>query len=95
MSNVSFSAAAADDLNDIWDYTTEEWGIDQAERYTDGIQDICNSLARGEKHGYIVDIREGYLKRSVGRHFIFYRTTDTGISVTRILHQSMDVQRHL
>jgi len=54
MSNVSFSAAAADDLNDIWDYTAEEWGIDQAERYTDGIQDICNSLARGEKHGYIV-----------------------------------------
>jgi len=92
---VAFSVAAAADLNSIWDYTAGEWGVDQAERYTDGIQDICNSLARGEKRGHTVDIRDGYLKQSVGRHLVFYRTTDIGIAVIRILHQRMDVQRHL
>ena len=95
MSRVTYSPAAAADLNDIWDYTVEEWGADQADRYTDDIQDICISLARGEKRGRTVDVREGYLKHAVGKHFVFFRPTDAGIVVIRILHQSMDVGRHL
>jgi len=51
MSFVTFSPAAAADLDSIWDYTVEEWGVDQADRYTDDIQNTCNSLARGEKRG--------------------------------------------
>lgn len=95
MSRVTFSPAAATDLNDIWDYTVERWGVDQADHYTDDIRDTCISLARGEKHGRTVDVREGYLKHSVGKHFVFFRPTDTGIEVIRVLHQSMDVGRHL
>lgn len=95
MSPVTFSPAAAADMNAIWDYTVNEWGTDQADRYTDDIRDVCISLARGEKRGRTVDVREGYLKHAVGRHFVFFRSTDTGIEVIRILHQSMDVGRHL
>jgi len=29
-----------------------------------------------------------------GKHVIFYREIEAGIRVTRILHQSMDVNRH-
>lgn len=95
MSLVTFSPAAAADLDNIWDYTVEEWGADQADRYTDDIRDTCHSLARGEKRGRDVDVRKGYRKHPVGRHFIFFRTTDAGIEVIRILHQMMDVGRHL
>lgn len=95
MSLVTFSPAAAADLDNIWDYTVEEWGADQADRYTDDIQDTCNNLARGEKRGRSVDVRAGYLKHAVGKHFVFFRTTKAGIEVIRILHQSMDVGRHL
>ncbi len=95
MSLVAFSPAAAADLDDIWDYTAEEWGADQADRYTDDIQSTCNSLARGEKRGRDVDVRSSYLKHAVGKHFVFFRTTKVGIEVIRILHQSMDVGRHL
>ena len=45
--------------------------------------------------GLGVDVRDGYLKHPIGRHFIFFRTTDDGIEVIRILHQRMDVGRHL
>lgn len=95
MSFVTFSPAAAADLDSIWDYTVEEWGVDQADRYTDDIQNTCNSLARGEKRGRDVDVRSDYLKHAVGKHFVFFRTTQSGIEVIRILHQSMDVGRHL
>lgn len=95
MSRVTFSPAAAADMDAIWDYTVNEWGADQADRYTDDIRDVCISLARGEKRGRTVDVREGYLKHAVGRHLVFFRSTDTGIEVIRILHQSMDVGRHL
>ncbi|WP_342074902.1 type II toxin-antitoxin system RelE/ParE family toxin [Yoonia sp. SS1-5] len=95
MSLVTFSPAAAADLDNIWDYTVEEWGADQADRYTDDIQNTCDSLARGEKRGRDVGIRSGYLKHAVGKHFVFFRTTKAGIEVIRILHQSMDVGRHL
>lgn len=95
MSEVTFSPAAISDLNDIWDYTAEEWGPDQADRYTDDIQHTCSSLAWGEKRGRIVDVRDGYLKYAVGWHFVFFRMDGTGIIVVRILHQSMDIARHL
>ncbi len=95
MSLITFSPAAAADLDNIWDYTVEEWGTDQADRYTDDIQDICRSLARGDKRGRDVDARAGYRKQAVGKHFVFFRVTDAGIEVIRILHQSMDVERHL
>ena len=95
MSLVTFSPAAAADLDNIWDYTDEEWGSDQADRDTDDIQNTCISLAHGKTRGRDVDVRSGYLKHVVGKHFVFFRMTEAGIEVIRILHQSMDVGRHL
>lgn len=95
MNQVTYSPAAAADLDGIWDYTVEEWGAEQADRYMDDIRDTCISLARGEKRGRVVDAREGYLKHAVGKHFVFFRSTDAGIAVIRILHQRMNVGRHL
>lgn len=95
MSLVTFSPAAAADLNSIWNYTAEDWGVDQADRYTDDIENICGCLARGEKQGRKADVREGYRKQAVGKHCVFFRMADAGIEVIRILHQHMDVERHL
>lgn len=91
MSQITFSPLAMADITNIWDYTANNWGADQA----DDIRDICLELAEGKKHGRNVDVRDGYLKYSIGKHFIFFRQVDTGIQVIRILHQSMDAERHL
>lgn len=95
MNHVTYSPKAQQDISEIWDYTAETWGLDQADRYTDDIENTCVHLANGTKRGREVDIRVGYLKYLVGKHFVFFRTVDTGIQVIRVLHQSMDTGLHL
>ena len=92
---LTFSPAAVADIGAIWDYTAETWGEDQADRYLDDIHNACIALAGGERAGRRVDVREGYLKYPVGRHLIFFRQDGPRIVVIRVLHQSMDVERHL
>ena len=84
------------DLEAIWLYTLEEWGLEQANRYTDELTDTFARLAVGPKLGTACDhIRTGYRRRSVGRHVVYYRITDYGIAVIRILHDRMLPARHL
>jgi toxin ParE1/3/4 len=92
---LTFSPAAVADIGTIWDYTAETWGIGQADRYVDDIRNTCVALAEGKRAGRRVDLLDGYLKLPVGRHLIFFRHVGTGIVVIRVLHQSMDIERHL
>ena len=90
------SPEAEKDLQSIWLYTSAEWGMEQAERYTDQLIACFAELAaqpqRGQDVGYI---RHGYHRRRLGRHGIYYRVTEYGIAVVRILHERMSVPRHL
>ncbi|OZA05540.1 MAG: hypothetical protein B7Y02_15600 [Rhodobacterales bacterium 17-64-5] len=96
---LTFSPATVADIGAIWDYTAETWGVVQADRYVDDIHSACIALAGGERTGRRVDVLEGYLKYPVGRHLIFFRQVGRqvgpGIVIIRVLHQSMDVERHL
>lgn len=93
MTRYRLSPAAQADLGQIWDYTVERWGADQAARYTGSIRDACAELAAGRAQGRpIDDIRPGYRKHAVGAHFLFFRVGEAGsIDVIRILHRRMDV----
>lgn len=95
MTGAIFTQAAISDIDEIWDYTFETWGVDQAERYTLEIRTICHDLALGQKLGRQVKERSGYFRYTVGRHLIFFKERDEGILVMRVLHQNMDVERHL
>jgi toxin ParE1/3/4 len=96
MTGYVLSPAAHADLDSIWNYTTETWGVDQAESYVLGIRAACEALALGQRRGRSAeDIRAGYRKLAVGSHLLFYRMTDAGlVDVIRILHQRMDVPAH-
>ena len=84
------------DLEAIWLYTLEEWGLEQANRYTDKLTDVFAQLVVGPQLGTACDhIRTGYRRRRVGRHVVYYRMTDYGIAVVRILHDRMLPTRHL
>ena len=89
------SPRAEGDLEDIWLYTFNRWSLQQADRYHADFINTFEKLASGEKKGRPVDIRDGYLKYPVGSHFIFYRISDVGIDIIRVLHQRMNVERHL
>lgn len=96
MKGYVLSPAAESDVNNIWDYTAANWGLRQAASYISDIRDACDALAQGQRQRRPVSVREGYLKAKVGLHMIYFRAADDGlIVVIRILHQSMDVGRHL
>ena len=95
MPDFLLSQLAEDDLDDIADYTLTTWGERQAVGHVDGIHSICRSFAErpgiGRAHGRS---KRGLRRMEYGKHVIFYREIEAGIRVTRILHQSMDVNRH-
>lgn len=95
MSANRLSPLAVADLEDIWLYTFKQWSPEQADAYHHHLIAAIVALAKGGKVGRRTDIREGYFKCAVGRHFVFYRHSDASLDVIRILHQRMDVERHL
>jgi toxin ParE1/3/4 len=96
MSRVVLSPKAKSDLSGIWDYTFEEWGSGQAEKYVRDLWAIiqlqANDHTTSTDIGYV---RPGYRKVRAGSHVVFFKLSDDGIDVIRILHQRMDFDRHL
>lgn len=91
------TAAARKDVIDIGRFTAEKWGKRQRDKYLKQLDDTFRLLARQPETGRDAeDIKPGYKKFSQGSHIVFYRPgTDARIVVIRILHNSMDVDRHL
>jgi toxin ParE1/3/4 len=84
-------------LEQIWDYTGDRWGDDQSEKYVREIQRAIERVADNPGIGRACDeVRPGYLKHAVGTHTSYYRIASVDvIDVVRILHQRMDIDRHL
>ncbi|MDG2533959.1 type II toxin-antitoxin system RelE/ParE family toxin [Sphingomonas sp. HITSZ_GF] len=96
MAEYRLSPRAQRDLEEVFDYTVERWGLPQALRYTDFIEAACAALAEAPRQAQdCAHIRPGYRRRSVEQHVIYFTVTAYGIAVIRILHQRMDAGRHL
>ena len=96
MSRVILSPRAKLDLSEIWDYTLLQWNVEQAEKYVRELWSAMESAASDHtKSVDIRDVRTGYRKSRAGSHVIFFKFTEDGIDIVRILHQRMDFDRHL
>lgn len=86
---------ARNDMESIWQYSIQRWGLNQTERYIDALTTTFTLLAKRPQSGRPCDnIRTGYRKYSVTRHVIYYRKTDYGIEVIRVLHDRMSAPKH-
>ena len=96
MSEVRLTPAARRDLEGIWRYTRQQWGVEQANRYIDVLTEAFQVLADSPKSAPSCDhIRSGYRHRSIGRHVVYFKVLPYGIAVVRVLHERMDIARHL
>ena len=96
MRNYTLAPRARADLQGIWKYSVDEWGVEQADRYVREIHQEIEVVARDPTRGRPCDhLRMGYRMYPAGSHMLFFRLTDSGIYVVRILHQRMDFERHL
>jgi toxin ParE1/3/4 len=86
-------------------WTVEHFSINQARAYRDVILDALRSLQDGptiigakNRSGLRQDLKILHVARKGkrGRHFIVFDASMAGhIQVLRILHDAMDIQRHL
>jgi toxin ParE1/3/4 len=91
----SLRPRAEADLEEIWLYTRDRWSLEQAESYLRAMSEAFAGLASGSLVGRVSNVRNGYLKYAVGSHLIFYVKIADGVEVVRVLHERMDVLRHL
>ena len=86
---------ARNDLEIIWDYTLEQWGMQQAERYFAALFTCFDDLARNPQMGrQRDDVMPGFRSFPQGRHVVFYEIDQAGIEIIGIVHQSADVDAH-
>lgn len=96
MAEYRLTPAAERDLENIWLYTRLQWGAKHADSYTKILANAFAELAQAPKIAPSCDhIRVGYRRRTVDRHMIYFRVTDYGIAIVRVLHDRMDAPRHL
>lgn len=95
MGRYVLSPSAQEDLDDIWDFSVEQWGDDRAERYVRALWAGIRIVADDTRRGHPFDLRDGYFRYSVEKHVLFFKLMPDGVDIIRILHQSMDFERHL
>ena len=97
MTGYTLSRVAQADLKQIWDYTLDRWNAEQAEAYLREVERAIERAAADPRIGRAIDyIRQGYFRLTAGSHMLIYRIIDDGtIDVVRVLHQRMDIDRHL
>lgn len=98
MGKYHLSNKAVEDLSGIWEYTADTWSQHQADTYYSMLVSACNKIA-GNPQLYGInyeEVKKGLYGYRANKHIIFYQTLENGdILVIRILHQRMDIRRHL
>ena len=97
MAKLIFRQKAINDLTDIWNYTEQEWSINQADKYYEAIQFACNVISENPGIGRnYAEISKYLFGLKSGKHIIFYHQISADeIEVIRILHERMDLKDRL
>ena len=105
------SAAAEVDIENILEYSFTTFGAEAALRYENLLKVSISTLQQGVNQPGISPTLRGLSKFPISmckkeaqldgvgvsspRHLIFFRMSDQVLEIVRILHDSMDFERHL
>lgn len=96
MVNFRLLPEAEIDLESVWLYTAESWGVDQAHFCLDGLVDIFQILSNNplmcrERIEFTPPV---YIHHHA-HHLVVFILPETGIDIVRVLHESMDIDGQL
>lgn len=95
MADFRLTPAALNDLESIWRYTAQQWGLTQAAHYIDQLNEVFEAIAQSPNLASPCDtIRPGYRRFQVERHAVYFRLEAGTVVVVRVLHERMDAPRH-
>lgn len=101
---IVLSPLAEDDLAGLANWTAQTFGARQAEAYVDAVLDAIDELLAGQaplRSKARDEIAEGLRSLHMakpgrrGRHMLLYREENGVVTIVRILHDSMELRRHL
>ena len=88
MNTYRLGPKAVSDLAEIFDYTVDTWGEEQAENYIEELSKCFQLLADSPGMGQNSDLLHLGIRRfEQSTHVIFYKSERHGITISRILHQ--------
>ena len=96
MSAYTLLPRAERDLQDIWEFIAGDYyaNIDTADQFIDRIEDSLYNLAEYPFMGYSrPELANNLRSFPADDYIIFYRPTEAGIEVARIVHGSRDIRR--
>jgi toxin ParE1/3/4 len=96
LNNFKLRPEAEKDLESIWRYTAENWSVDQAHSYIDGLVDMFlllveNPMMCRERNEFKPPVHIHHH----AHHLVIFVPSTTGIDIVRVLHESMDVDTQL
>ncbi|MDN3721985.1 type II toxin-antitoxin system RelE/ParE family toxin [Roseibium salinum] len=78
--------AAQSDLEDIWRYTAHGWSMEQADRYTEALEDAFDTiLAMPEIARERLEFTPPVRIHPSAQHTVIYRIEDDHIAIIRVL----------
>jgi toxin ParE1/3/4 len=96
MLDLIITQSARDDLENIAQYTFQNFGALQVNRYMTALFNSLDKLTTLPTIGRArSDLPDGYQMHAVGKHIIIYHVHHSQLIVMRILHERMDILRHL
>jgi toxin ParE1/3/4 len=97
MRKLRLSPAAAEDLENILQFTMETWGVITYEEYLLSFQQVFDTICHDPSSALSKERGELFADcRSIrsGRHIVFFRLKNNTIEIVRILHDRMDFLSH-
>lgn len=99
MSKVEYSPMALEDLQNIKEYITANWGEDISRKVLKKIIDNINSLeqfpASGTNLGKIINVPTDYRYLYTEKNYVFYHLESDKIQVVRVLNERQDFMQLL
>ena len=95
MKQLKFSRLAAEDLNDIHDYIAED-SPTRALRFINRLEQQCQNIVDTPGMGRLrADLAPALRSIAEGQYVIFYRPTEDGVLIMRVLNGARDIQPRL
>lgn len=97
MPKLTLAPLAREDIKALGRYTQKTWGVVQRDRYLTQLAQVLDRMTAGHHPARDrSDLRPGLLSCSFQSHLIFFRRDAEGnVAVLRVLHERMDLDRHV